>query len=351
MVLFQKAESPPQELTWSTQDAGTGGGVVSPHMRYYSVTVKSCAGDAAVASWLAVTSSVRPRPRKYYCALLTDGMMHLWKSERATEFSALRILLEQGSAVQRSDRPEVLRVSSPVHPGVFWLLECKTLALADKWFNALLGVIMRSDVNYLNRLKSGAHFGWSVATRGERGSCFLVQMVKPDSQTVALYVSPQVLRIVRPFTEEILAEWNFSQLSSYVLSPGGQIGLAVVRTRLGEPSSAYSGGAGNAGGGPANEYLFTSPAYKQIYEVLEEAWRVHKEQHDRLFSELMADAAASPSPTGTAGTTPKLKNKRMSIGAFKGPQPDVVGVEAPRSPGADRQRSSTLSNFFQRNKK
>ncbi len=334
----------------SSFDAGSKGSLVSPLMRFHSVTGKSCAGNAVAASWLVITSSVRPKARKYYCALLTDGMMHFWKSEKQSEFSCMRILLEQNSAVQRGDKAETLRLSSPVHPGVFWLLDCKTAAAADKWYNAALGVIMRSDVNYLNRLKSGAHFGWTAATRGEDGSCFLVQMVKPDSQTVALYVSPQVLRIVRPFTEEILAEWSFSQLSGYTLSPGGHIGIAVARTRLGEPSSAYSGSSGNSASGNVLEYAFSSSLHKQIYEVLEAAWLVSKEKHDGLYKELLAGAVQSPA-------TIKLKARRISLG-FSAPRPVLEGQQPPpaASPQGsplvdkDRPRAGTLGSLFQRKK-
>jgi hypothetical protein len=61
-------------------------------------------------------------------------------------------------------------------------------------------------------------------------------MLKPEQQAIVLFVSPQVCRILLPFTEEVLVEWSFSQLSSYLMAVGGVVTLTVARTRLSEPN-------------------------------------------------------------------------------------------------------------------
>merc|ERR1711991_1013353 len=84
---------------------------------------------------------------------------------------------------------------------------------------------MRSDMDYHGRLKSRAQFGWSQATRNPRVQSFLVQMTAPVDLLVVLAVSPDVTRLLHPFTEEVVTEWDFSQLTSYSLAPGGKIDL------------------------------------------------------------------------------------------------------------------------------
>jgi serine/threonine protein kinase len=159
VVGLQRATSDSSNLSQLPQHNATAQ-QVSSTVRKYSVTFKSVGGDVCVEPcWCLVTSSVKPRARKLFVALLSDGMLHFWKSEKKDEFSFLRVLFEQASVVQHTDNPDCLRLSSPVFPGVFWLMEFKTAQIADKWFNAILGVVMRSELNYHSRLKAGLHFG------------------------------------------------------------------------------------------------------------------------------------------------------------------------------------------------
>lgn len=171
----------------------------------------------------------------------------------------------------------------------------------------------------------------SDASVSPGGASFFVQMVKPEKQSVVLFVSPQAVRILLPFTEEVLAEWNFSQLASYLLAPGGLVTLSVARTRLSEPTWALIRSQGAKGG--SCEFVFSSPLqHKDIYETMEKCWQENKELHDRLFQEVVTSAALSASMSsigdpkarggGTAGTPPSssksgLKAKRMSLGFTK----------------------------------
>jgi hypothetical protein len=150
------------QSNFETGSNGSAGGHfdVAQTIRRFSVTLKTAAGDMCVdPCWCSVTSSVKPRARKLFVGLLNDGGLHFWKTDKKDEFSKIRVLLEQASAVQHTEKNECLRLTSPLFPGVFWQLEFKNAQIADKWYNAMLGVIMRSDLNYHSRLRSGMHFG------------------------------------------------------------------------------------------------------------------------------------------------------------------------------------------------
>ncbi len=168
------AESPDKyvnlQRALSDQGAFESAGPVVSHIvartiRRFSATLRTVAGEVSLEPcWCNVTSSVKLKARKLFVALLNDGGLHFWKTEKKDEFSFLRVLLEQESVVQHTDKPECLRVTSPLFPGVFWFLEFKTAQVAEKWFNSMLGVIMRSDINYHTRLRSGQHFGCNGIT-------------------------------------------------------------------------------------------------------------------------------------------------------------------------------------------
>ncbi len=161
---------------------------------------------------------------------------------------------------------------------------------------------------------------------GHGGSSFFLQMIKPEEQSVVLFISPQILRVLLPFTEEVLAEWSFSQLSSYLLAIGGIVTLTVAKTRLSEPKWSLFRSQGTTKSGTC-DFMFSSPLqHKDVYEALEHCWRENKELHDRLFQEVvtssLSSSASSPimlrSPTSTG-----MKSKRMSLGFARSPLGDA----------------------------
>jgi hypothetical protein len=178
-------------------------------------------------------------------------------------------------------------------------------------------------------------------------------MMKPEQHAAVLFVSPQSLRILLPFTEEVLAEWSFSQLSSYSLAPGGLVTLTVARTRLTEPTWALIRTQGAKSG--TCDFVFSSLLqHKDIYEAMENCWRKNKELHDKLFQEVVT--CNSP----TASESKLLKPKRMSLNFSRSAVEDVIERPATKDDDAlkkspkkwdevpMRPKSGTLTSFFQR---
>ena len=280
----------------------------SSRLRYEKVTVHEAYALSLNSGWITITSSLHARPRKFFVILVSEGSLFLFRSEKPNQQSSTRIFFEQQSVVTHGESEEILRVQTPVTPNEFWLLDFKSETVAAKWFNSFLGVIMRSDFDYHARLKNGAPFGWSPATRENGTSCFLVQMIAPDETSVVLAISVTYVRLLLPYTEEIIEQWDSKQVSGYALSPGGLLDIELMEVssakRFGKAKDSFV------------RYRFASELeHKEIYEKLEALHAERKARNDQIYNDAIVGNRDSGSNAGGGlnNTRRDGKTRRRSL--------------------------------------
>lgn len=318
MITSMESSSPKASSPKNGNNNSSGGrpSLQSLHLRYETMMHKKV-GNVLAASWVYFSNLAQMNPaRKLFVALTSDGSLYFWKSEKSSELSCLHVLLDEASTVSRAETPEKLRISSPVRGGSVLLMDFKSASTAEKWYNALLGAIMRSDFNYMARIKSGAKFGWSPATRDANGavlkSCFAVEMMAPEQRSVIVAVAPSIIRILLPYTEEIVYEWRFARTDSYSLDPSGRVTINVS-----EEPGLFSSGARMFGRSrnQTKQYVFATAEHSQLYDALEVCWAKAKEDMEKLYQESVSQNLKNNSNNSNAtGPSSKLRaGKRLSL--------------------------------------